>query len=246
MTIAWAAAGATHVGRVRKGNEDSFRLDEPRGIFLVADGMGGHAAGEIASRLAADAAFDVLRRARHPYSEEAILAAFEAAQRRIVECCAGDPQTAGMGTTLTVGVLDPEGTLHAGHVGDSRIYLQSGELLRQISHDHTWVQREVDGGRLKIEESKLHPLSHILTRVLTSEEPESPDVFTTSVKPGDILLLCTDGLHNLVDGPGLLDALLRHSDPAEAVDRLIRGANKAGGHDNVTAIVVRILADGGG
>ena len=239
MTIGWVAAGATHVGRVRKGNEDAFRLDAEKGIFLVADGMGGHAAGEVASRLAADATLRILSDATLPWPER-LESAFRSAHQDIVECCAGDPETEGMGTTLTVALLLRDGTLHLGHIGDSRAYLLTGEQLRQLTHDHTWVQKEIDGGRVPLEEAKSHPLSHILTRVLTSDEPGKPDISTTSVRPGDVVLLCTDGLHNMVDGPALLDFLMRTGDPAETCKRLITAANRAGGFDNSTVIVIRI------
>lgn len=240
MTIGWVAAGATHVGRVRKGNEDAFRLDPERGVFLVADGMGGHAAGEVASRLAADASLQVLTRSSPEAPHERLESAFEAAHRSIRECCAGDPETEGMGTTLTVAILHRDGSLYLGHIGDSRAYLLRGEQLRQLTHDHTWVQREIDGGRVGADEAKTHPLSHILTRVLTSDEPGKPDIATDIVRPGDVLLLCTDGLHNMLDGPTLLDFLIRTGDPAETCQRLIKEANRAGGFDNSTVIVIRI------
>ncbi|HUE95179.1 MAG TPA: protein phosphatase 2C domain-containing protein [Longimicrobiaceae bacterium] len=244
MTIGWVAAGASHVGRVRKGNEDTFRADAEAGIFVVADGMGGHAAGETASRLAADAARQALiDRSSSDSADARLRHAFEAAHRRIVECCEGDPDTAGMGTTLTAAVLQRDGSLHIGHIGDSRMYHLRGELLRQLTHDHTWVQRELDGGRLKPEDARLHPLSHILSRVLSSDEPDTPDVSTATVQPGDLLLLCTDGLHNLLDAQALLAVLMQPTDPADTCKRLIAAANRGGGHDNVTAIVVRILPE---
>jgi PPM family protein phosphatase len=244
VTIAWEAAGATDVGRVRNGNEDAFRFDSQRGVFLVADGMGGHAAGEVASALAADAVVDLLRTDPDLSSEDLerdLVAAFDEAHRRIVECCNGDPQTTGMGTTLTAAALRSTGDLHIGHIGDSRVYLRRGGELLQVTHDHTWVQQELDAGRISPDVARTHPLGHILTRVLTADEPAAPDVYRGTVYRDDTLLLCSDGLYNMVDGQSLLDLLTADHSPETTVERLIATANRRGGTDNITAIVVRIL-----
>jgi PPM family protein phosphatase len=242
--VRWEAAGTTHVGRVRRDNEDAFRLNAERGVFLVADGMGGHAAGEIASALAADRVLETLenRAAREDDEgiEEVIRAAFLDAHRAIKECCDYAPHTVGMGTTLTAVLLRSDGRVWAGHIGDSRLYLLRGTELRQISRDHTWVQQELDAGRILPEDADTHPLSHILTRVLTADEPAEPDVTTHTVGAGDSLLLCSDGLHNMLDGQSLLDILVASHDPADIVDRLIEAANRRGGRDNITAVIVRI------
>jgi PPM family protein phosphatase len=245
VTIRWEAAGATHVGRVRRDNEDTFRIDEPRGIFLVADGMGGHAAGEIASELAADSVLEVLRGAGDPDVEGegvegCLKRAFDAAHRRIVECCSSDPKTAGMGTTLTAAVLDSAGRVWIGHIGDSRLYHLSGGSLRQLTRDHTWVEQELEAGRISAEAAESHPFSHILTRVLTAEEPGDPDVGSYPIGAGDALLLCSDGLHNMLQGQSLLDILLAEQPTPEVVRRLIQAANRRGGRDNITVIVIRI------
>lgn len=243
MTVAWEVAGASDVGQVRSGNEDAFRIDAVAGIFLVADGMGGHAAGEIASALAADAVVDTLRPRPEISTDEIeddLIAAFDEAHRRIVECCNGDPRTRGMGTTLTAAALRPTGDLHIAHIGDSRIYLQRGDDLLQVTQDHTWVQQEVDAGRIAPESAQSHPLGHILTRVLTADEPASPDLYRGMVHSGDILLLCSDGLYNMVEGQTLRDLLTADQTPAAIVDRLLATANRRGGPDNITAIVVRI------
>jgi len=213
-----------------------------RGIFVVADGMGGHAAGEVASRLAADTTIDILQGWRldsEAAIESALRTTFSEAHRRIVTCCEGDPATAGMGTTLTIAVLLPSGTLHLGHLGDSRVYLRSpGKPLQQLTHDHTWVQQEVDAGRLSPEEARTHPLSHILTKVLTAGEPPDPDLLVYPIRPGDRLLLCSDGLYNMVDEE-ILEQLLGADEPLpRIVEALVSTANQRGGADNITAIVV--------
>jgi PPM family protein phosphatase len=243
VTIGWEAAGATHVGRVRRGNEDAFRLDPEKGVFLVADGMGGHVAGEVASRLAADGAFATLLDHLEwsgSSLEHALRQSFQEAHRRIVDCCRGDPQTDGMGTTLTVSVLTAGGSVHVGHIGDSRLYHLRGGHLHQLTRDHTWVQQEVDAGRVARDAAHAHPLGHILTRVMSAEEPAEPDLSATVVAPGDMLLLCTDGLHNLVDPGSILELLQPDRPPEQLVTRLITAANRRGGTDNITAIVVRV------
>jgi serine/threonine protein phosphatase PrpC len=242
VRIGWESAGGTHIGRVRKANEDSFRIDEGHGLFLVADGMGGHAAGEVASTLAADAALEILKAAslRPEEVEDTMVAAFLEAQRKIVECCAGDPRTEGMGTTLTVAKLHPAGSVHIGHLGDSRLYRRREAELTQLTQDHTWVQREVEEGRLLARAARSHPFSHILTRVLTAADAADPDVFSLSVVPGDDLLICSDGLYNLVSDRAILEILSEASSAGDAVDQLIKAANRKGGNDNITAVSVRI------
>jgi len=245
VTISWVAAGGTHVGRIRRENEDAFRIDNFGGIFLIADGMGGHAAGEVASALAADTALENLGREREDGDDTAIesriLLAFRAAHERMAKCCADDPSTMGMGTTLTASLLLPEGDLWIGHIGDSRLYqLRRGEL-RQLTRDHTWVQQEVDAGRIAPKKNRSHPLSHVLTRVLSAEQPAEPDIGKHEVAPGDVLLLSSDGLHGVVDGQTLLDTLIADHPPAEIVQRLIVAANRRGGPDNVTAVYIRIV-----
>lgn len=238
--IGWIAGAGSHRGRVRKTNEDWYHLDEERGIFIVADGMGGHAAGEVASRIAADTALEALRRAGTA-NADTLRATFREARDRIADCCDGRPETRGMGTTLTVTLLETTGQLRVGHIGDSRLYRLRGGELHQLTRDHTWVQQEVDAGRLRPEEAPRHPFSHILNRVLTATDPSAPDVTTTRVESGDLLLLCSDGLYNMIDGQPLIDVLARDQhDPGTIVEGLISAANRRGGADNITAIVIRV------
>jgi PPM family protein phosphatase len=243
VTVAWEAAGSSDTGRVRRGNEDAFRIAAEQGIFVVADGMGGHAAGEIASRLAADAALETLGSADLSTTsdvQDALRSAFHKAYERIVAFSADDAATRGMGTTLTIAVLGRNGAVHIGHLGDSRIYQLTGDSLRQLTHDHTWVQQEVDAGRVTVEAARTHPLSHILTKVLTAEEPPEPDIATATVRPLDRLLLCSDGLYNMVDGSTLLDLLGRDRPLTDITESLVTTANRRGGADNITVVVVGI------
>jgi protein phosphatase len=245
VSIELRAVGATHTGRKRRGNEDAHRIDLDHGIFLVADGMGGHAAGEIASELAAAIVSSSLaaaaeRGARDADWHEALRAAVRAAHAGIAECCEDDTRTRGMGTTLTACVLEAPGLWHIGHIGDSRAYLLRDGVLGQLTRDHTWVQHELDSGLIAPDVAAKHPLSHILTRVLTADLPPEIDVLSAPSLPGDLLLLATDGLYNMLSDSQILALLTADSPlPARAAS-LITAANRAGGMDNITAIVIEV------
>ena len=248
MRITWQAAGGTDTGRRRSGNEDAFRTDPGRGIFLVADGMGGHAAGEVASSLTADTVISLMAEAcdagvREDEWLQALQQAVFTSHERIVRYSAQRPSTRGMGTTLTACAIDPAGVCRIAHIGDSRLYrLRQGEF-RQLTHDHTWVQREIDAGRLTPDAARRHPLSHILTRVL-SDDPDLPelDLFTEPVLAGDHLLLMTDGLYNMVEDEAMAGILSLDAGLPAAVGALIDAANRGGGADNITAVLIRIVA----
>jgi serine/threonine protein phosphatase PrpC len=245
VSIRWEAAGGSDVGRVRRGNEDAFLLDAPRGIFLVADGMGGHAAGEVASDIARETVGTLLSRALDAGAGEDDLPsvmdeAVRAAHAGILAYAARYPGARGLGTTLTAAVLSPGGELLLGHVGDSRAYLLRDGGLVQLTRDHTWVQREVDAGRLTATAARAHPLSHIITRALGADSGERPDLLHETLGPGDVLLLCTDGLTGMVED-GELARILGSGLPVPArVEALIAAANQNGGDDNVTAVVVEV------
>ena len=246
MSIVWEVAGGSDVGRLRKGNEDTLRIDADRGIFLVADGMGGHAAGEIASDLAAQVMEDALVAAVDAgvgaeSLQETLRVGFHDAYTAIVSRCRDSPQTRGMGTTLTVCLLDSSGLARVGHIGDSRLYRLRGGILEQITHDHTWVQREVDAGRLSADAARTHPLSHIVTRVLSEDIEPEMDLLAASLAPGDLLLLATDGLYNMVSDAAIAETLARDLPLPELTNILIDAANAAGGVDNITVVLIRIL-----
>ncbi len=246
MTVAWEAAGATDVGRLRRGNEDSFHLDAAAGIFLVADGMGGHAAGEVASALATAAVAETLATALEESSEpaaveNALRQALLVAHDRIRSCCEGDPRTRGMGTTLTCCVLTLDGRCHVVHIGDSRLYRARDDAFEQLTRDHTWVQQEIDAGRLSPAATRNHPLSHILTRVLSDDVTPSVDIHRFDLFPGDRLLLCSDGLYNMLPDVEIESILRDPMDLADQVGTLIDEANDAGGSDNITVVIVRVL-----
>ena len=239
MTITWQAEGGTHTGRRRQNNEDALLIDVARGIFLVADGMGGHAGGEVASALATQAAEQALVHSAEPRS--GLSEAFASASAAISDFALRNPRMRGMGTTLTACVVQSDGSLHLGHIGDSRAYRLRDEILEQITTDHTWVQREVDAGRLSARAARTHALSHVITHALGVDDGDQPDLLTTTAAPDDLLLLCSDGLTGMLDDDELTHLLLQDTPLSERVDGLIRAANAAGGVDNITVVLVRIL-----
>lgn len=227
---------ATDVGRVRRANEDAFMAQAP--LFAVADGMGGHQGGEVASRLALEALAHV---ADGPGPDEDtapdLAKTVREANRAVLERASSDPGLAGMGTTLTA-VLAADDRIFLAHVGDSRAYLlREGELSR-LTKDHTVVERLVDQGRLTSEEAAMHPQRHIVTNALGVDQDVQVDESTYEVLPGDRLLLCSDGLTGMVPEVDIVRMLTEETDPQAAADALVAAANEAGGQDNITVVVL--------
>lgn len=246
MSVRWAAAGASDVGRVRKTNEDTFLVDSDRGLFLVADGMGGHAAGEIASAMAAEVVGSALASAVDRALDSAgldkvILDSFQAAHRAITDHSLSEPLTRGMGTTLTACVLARDGTYRLGHMGDSRAYRVRDGKLGQITRDHTWVQQEVEAGRLTPSGARTHRFSHVITRALGADSHDDTDIVDGTLVPGDLLLLCTDGLTGMVSDSRMNKMLVGDAPLETLLADLIHAANARGGTDNITAVLVRVL-----
>lgn len=244
----WTASGATDVGRVRASNEDAFAVEAAEGIFVVADGMGGHAAGEVASRLAVERIVAALKAAGGgDGSGERMSRALDEANRAIVEA-AGDPERRGMGTTATVLHRRAGSSRYViGHVGDSRAYrLRNGEL-RQLTRDQTWVQRQVDAGLLPAEQARGHPYSNVLVQALGLEGRVSPEVVDGTAEDGDLFLLCSDGLTAMLDDEEIQVVLSggRNGDLDALCRELVERANERGGVDNVTVVVVRVEGDAG-
>jgi PPM family protein phosphatase len=225
-------AAGTDIGHVRDGNEDSYLVQDP--LFAVADGMGGHRGGEVASSLALETIETLFTRREGTLAQQV-----EEANRAVFEKSLLDRSVAGMGTTVTAAML--EGTrIRLAHVGDSRAYLFREGRLRQLTEDHTLVHRMVLEGELTPEEAEVHPHRSILTRALGTEPEVRVDEDAIGVQPGDRLLLCTDGLTGMVPDRAIVQILADETDPKDAVDRLIDDANRAGGIDNITAVVVDI------
>jgi protein phosphatase len=220
------------VGRVRKGNEDSYTAKDP--LYAVADGMGGHQGGEVASSMA----LEVLGTGDGTLEE-----LVRKANGAVYERAAGDPGLSGMGTTLTALRADGE-VLRMAHVGDSRAYLLRDGTLQRLTKDHTVVERLVDDGRLTPQEAEIHPQRSILTRALGVDDNLQVDQGAIEPRPGDRLLLCSDGLTGMVDEESITRILRENTDPQAAADALVAAANEAGGQDNITAVVIDVVEAG--
>ncbi len=241
-------AARTDVGRVRSGNEDSLYADATpsRGLFIVADGMGGHAAGEVASAMAVQIIARELAPVAAADAQDApsrMSHALVEANRAIHDRTARESDKAGMGTTASVLTISDAGYL-IGQVGDSRIYLLRDGQLRQLTRDHSYVQEQVDAGLLSPEQARYHPYSNVITRCIGANGNVEPDVFTGEVQPGDVFLVASDGLTGMVDDRRLQQLLASRAAPARVVDALVAEANGRGGLDNITAIIVQVIAAG--
>ena len=230
------AAGVTDVGRVRDGNEDDF-LDQSNrlGLVAVADGMGGHRAGEVASATALEA----LRAA--VASGEPLRDAIEGANDAVLEKSVSDQEFHGMGTTLTAGMLGSDGHLVVGHVGDSRAYLVRDGELSQITDDHSLVEEMVRSGELTPEQAEVHPRRSVITRALGIDPQVEVDEYPIELRPGDRILFCSDGLTTMVRPDEIASILSREPDLRRAAQLLVDAANAAGGEDNITAVIIEAV-----
>jgi serine/threonine protein phosphatase PrpC len=236
--------GATHVGRVRSTNDDNYMARDDVGLWAVADGMGGHRGGDVASAIACETL-------GHSFSDrtvDGLIDAIERANEAVYETAAGEPELTGMGTTMVaLAVVDEHGdeVLAIANVGDSRVYRYTAGQLEQLTDDHSLVADLVREGTLSPEEAAVHPQRNIVTRALGVNDRVPVDTLTVDPVVGDRYLLCSDGLFNEVAEAGIA-AVLRHvDDPAEAADQLVRLAVEGGGRDNVTVVVVDVVDDGG-
>jgi protein phosphatase len=223
-------AAGTDIGHVREGNEDTYLVMDP--LFVIADGMGGHRGGEVASTLAVETM-------EHLFSlgEGTLAELVREANRAVFERSTLERAVAGMGTTLTAAVIEGD-RVHLAHVGDSRAYLLRDGELRQLTEDHTLVHRMVLEGELTEAEAEVHPHRSILTRSIGVDGNVDVDEIDLDAKPGDRLLLCSDGLTGMLPDPRIAEILRDEPDPNTAVERLIDEANEAGGVDNITALLI--------
>jgi len=240
----WKCAGLSDVGRVRRSNEDSVYCSAEDGVFVVADGMGGHAAGEVASAIASEWIAERLCGACMTMEldqvEDRFRTAFVEAGREILRQAAENTARLGMGTTATVLLLRADGEYIIGHIGDSRAYLVRDGAIKQVTRDHSWVQEQVDRGMITPEQAKNHPQSNIITRALGTEAYPTPDLYNGEVQVGDVFLLASDGLTDMVSEERMLAVIEEEDDPDRCVGQLVREANLAGGMDNISALVARI------
>ncbi len=238
----FSCAARTDVGVVRSGNEDTYLMVSERGLFVVADGMGGHAAGEVASDMAARIVSEEYRPVRGMSDDELMaqmVGAIRSANGTIFKRTIQEQDKRGMGTTVTVMALLPRRYL-IGQVGDSRAYILRGGVLTQITKDHSYVQEQVDAGRLSPEEARVHPYANVITRCVGSNGDVVPDLFLGTLEAGDLILLASDGLTGMLEDEDLR-TVLSAGEPLETmVDRLIADANRRGGLDNITVVLVQI------
>jgi protein phosphatase len=226
------AGVATDIGRVREANEDSYLVDPP--LYAVADGMGGHRGGEVASQLALETIETLFREGRGTLAEQV-----REANRAVFTRSAEDRAVTGMGTTLTAALIGPHG-VHLAHVGDSRAYLLRAGSLRRVTEDHTLVNRMIKAGEITAAEAEVHPHRNVLLRALGTEPDVDVDEMDIGLLEGDRVLLCSDGLTGMVTEDQIQAILETEVAPQEAAERLVRVANRAGGIDNITVVVLDV------
>lgn len=252
----WAVS--SDPGLRRSSNEDSCCSRPDTGLFVVADGMGGHVAGEVASRIAVEAieafieetaAADKNRTWPFPFEPSLSLdanrlkAAFRLANRRIASAIHDSQDLRGMATTASAILLGIDGKACVGHVGDSRVYILDGGGLRQITHDHSWVEEQVRAGTLTASAARQHPWRNVVTRALSGGDDPEVDVTEVTPTPGDRYLLCSDGLFTVVPDERIAEILGESAATLDAIcQRLVDAANEAGGPDNITTLVLQIDA----
>jgi serine/threonine protein phosphatase PrpC len=231
-------AAVTDPGRTRRHNEDSYVIEPP--LFAIADGMGGAQAGEVASRLATAA----LKEGRPDAGgEERISDLIQEANRRVYDRSSSDPNTSGMGTTITVALVEDD-HVSFGHVGDSRAYLIRDAEMEQLTEDHSLVNELLKTGKLSREEAETHPQRSVITRALGTDPDVDVDTFSVQTATGDLFLLCSDGLTDMVSEESILDVVERNRGDIDAALRaLVKEANRGGGQDNITVVAFEI-ADG--
>ncbi|HEU4539887.1 MAG TPA: PP2C family serine/threonine-protein phosphatase [Jiangellaceae bacterium] len=238
MALILRSVARSDVGLVREGNEDSGYAG-PR-LLAVADGMGGHAAGEVASSATIDELVHVENGVGERDALETLNAAVVAANDRIRQLVLDDPRREGMGTTLTA-LLWTGADIRLAHIGDSRAYLLRDGELRQLTHDHTFVQTLVDEGRISASEANIHPARSLILKALDGKPDPEPDLDVLEVRPGDRLLVCSDGLSGVVSNETLRDTLMSRRDLGQAADALVELAMRGGAPDNVTVVVADVV-----
>jgi protein phosphatase len=227
--------GVTDTGRRRRRNEDAYVCEPP--LFAIADGMGGAQAGEVASRLAASA---LRESGADGGGETRIVDLIQEANRRIYDRSSTDPNTSGMGTTMTVALVEGD-RVAFGHVGDSRAYLVRDGRIEQLTEDHSLVNELMKSGKLSREEAETHPQKSVITRALGTDPDVDVDTFSVPAQTSDLFLLCSDGLTDMLSEEQILGVVVRHRDDIDdALRTLVREANRGGGDDNITVVAFEI------
>jgi len=254
MTLALQVAGKTDVGCVRANNEDNLGYDARYGIFVVCDGMGGQAAGEVASKLAVDTILSYFQQSDHDVHNPTVGKTFEGVAERgnalgsaiqlanqaIHQASSNHPAQAGMGSTV-VAVLVGKNFFSIGHVGDSRVYLLRNGSIQQLTQDHSLVMEQVRRGLITMEEARTSERQNIIIRALGSEETVEPDIDEMMAMPGDVLLLASDGLTRHVSEDRILEIVGTAHSLDRACEELIQAAKNEGGDDNITCMLLRIV-----
>lgn len=241
------ASGLSNVGMIREINEDSFAVKEDIGLYVVCDGMGGHEAGEQASQIAVSTIVDIIScynfeteilkvddvETHFPINQLIFLAMQEANSSILLASTAAGQ----MGTTADM-AINRNGTIHIGHIGDSRMYLIHDKQIRQITEDHSVVQQLVKAGILSEGDAKVHPYKNVITRCLGIQLEVEPDIFSLPLEKGDRIIICSDGLSNMVSKDEMRDIVLSNNKLELACQKLIELANQNGGIDNITAVIL--------
>jgi PPM family protein phosphatase len=228
-------AAVTDPGRMRRHNEDAYVIEPP--LFAIADGMGGAQAGEVASRLATAALKEA---GADGGGEQRITQLIQEANRRVYDRSSSDPNTSGMGTTITVALVEDD-RVAFGHVGDSRAYLIRAAQMEQLTEDHSLVNELLKTGKLSREEAESHPQRSVITRALGTDPDVDVDTFSVAAENGDLFLLCSDGLTDMVSEESILDVVERNrKDIDGALRALVKAANRGGGQDNITVVAFEI------
>jgi PPM family protein phosphatase len=253
MRIAYQAV--TDVGRKRKGNEDSLFLNPDQRLFVVADGMGGHAAGEVASKVAVDSINEFVcltggdEEITWPfgldenisYDGNRLKTAIRHANRKVLEATKEKTEYEGMATTVAAVLVDGD-MANLGHVGDSRIYLFSDGALSLLTSDHSWVNEQIQSGVISADQARSHPLRNVVTRALGGKTDLAVDMQVRKMKQGEILLLCSDGLTTMVPDEEIEQVLKDNAQDLEAAAKsLVAAANEHGGEDNITVVLLQFL-----
>ena len=243
------SAGITNVGMKRQNNEDNYLINDELWLYVVCDGMGGHAGGEYASQIAVTTVEEVLSNIRdenldvdvatdEQITQEKIKYAVRLAGKRIYERAQADPEYRGMGTTAVI-LLFRKGMAYLAHVGDSRGYLIRGGEITQRTEDHSWVNEQIKAGLITSETAKHHRFRNIITRSLGFQEEVEIDTQVLRAEPGDLYLLCSDGLSNLIEDREMVELLVEKSFQ-ETARELVDVANSRGGDDNITLVIARV------
>ena len=248
-----SADAQSDVGRKRKGNEDALCLNDEQRLYVVADGMGGHAAGEVASRVAVDAIAEFVeltggnQEITWPfgldetisYEGNRLKTAVRHANTRVIEATRESAEYEGMATTVAAVLVDGD-IANLAHVGDSRIYLWNGESIEQLTRDHSWVNEQIENGAISPEQARSHPLRNVVTRALGGRADLVVDIQSRRMAPGDMLLLCSDGLTTMIPDDGIARSLRESDvDVARATTALVSEANERGGEDNITVVLLK-------